>query len=218
MDKSTLTPQLKQQVTRIVDVVRARLNTAQPIGVVRIVGHTDASGKEQHNKDLGNRRMEAVRDELYVQLRDVLNRVLIEVEASPGMSKPIGDNRTTKGQAANRRVDVYVAPPIPPAPGWPKGKTYDWTVRDPDRGEIWDPFRFKRGMPDPLDGKTVRQFLMDKCQSRFGKEKCKTAVDGAISLGCKGLEALFTEVGGVLSEDQKETVKTRCKEGADKSL
>ena len=218
VDKSTLTPQLKQQVTHVADLVRARLNTAQPIGVVRVVGHTDSSGPELHNIGLGNRRTEAVRDELRVQLRDLLNRVLIEVEASPGMSKPIGDNRTAKGQAANRRVDVYVAPPIPPAPPWPKGKTYDWTVRDPDRGGIWDQWRFKRGMPDPLGGKTVRQFLMDVCQRTFSKGKCKTMVDGALSLGCKGLEALFTELGGVLSEEQKEEVKKRCKEGADKSL
>ena len=193
------------------------MNTANPIGVIRLVGHTDASGNEEINRKLGQQRAVVVQGELHAQLRDVLNRVLIEVEESPGKSKPIGDNRTAKGQAANRRVDVYVAPPIPPAPPWPKGKTYDWTVRDPDRGGIWDQFRFKRGMPDPLGGKTPRQFLMDVCEGRFSKDKCKTLVNGAISLGCKGLEALFTEIGGALSEDQKEAVKKRCKEGAHKS-
>jgi len=218
LNKFAVTPQLRQQVTRVADYVGSRLDTAQPIGVVRLMGHTDASGNDGINRKLGQQRAEAVRDELHAQLRDVLNRVLIEVEESPGRSKPIGDNRTAKGQAANRRVDVYVAPPIPPAPPWPKGKTYDWTVRDPDRGGIWDQFRFKRGMPDPLGGKTPRQFLMDVCEGKFSKGKCKTLVDGAISLGCKGLEALFTEIGGTLSEDQKEEVKRRCKEGADKSM
>jgi outer membrane protein OmpA-like peptidoglycan-associated protein len=218
VDKSALTPLLKQEVTRVADYVRSRLDTAQPIGVVRLVGHGDSSGTGPHNIGLGNRRAEAVQAELYARLRDVLNRVLIEVDDSPGKSKPIGDNRTAKGQAANRRVDVYIGPPIPRAPDWPKGKTYDWTVRDPDRGEIWDRFRFKRGMPDPLKGKTVRQFLMDVCEGRFGKSKCKTVVDKAVSAGCSGLEALFTEIGGTLSEDQKEALKKRCKEGADKSL
>jgi outer membrane protein OmpA-like peptidoglycan-associated protein len=218
LNKFAVTPQLRQQVTRVADYVRSRLDTAQPIGVVRLMGHTDASGNDGINRKLGQQRAEAVRDELYSQLRDVLNRVLIEVEESPGRSKPIGDNRTAKGQAANRRVDVYVAPPIPPAPPWPKGKTYDWTVRDPDRGGIWDQFRFKRGMPDPLGGKTPRQFLMDVCEGKFGKSRCKTVVDKAISAGCTGLEALFTEIGGTLSEDQKEALKKRCKEGADKSM
>jgi outer membrane protein OmpA-like peptidoglycan-associated protein len=217
VDKSTLTPQLKQQVTRVVDFVRARLNTAQPIGVVRVVGHTDSSGTERHNIGLGNRRTEAVRDELRVQLRDVLNRVLIEVEESPGESKPIGDNRTAKGQAANRRVDVYVAPPIPPAPPWPKGKTYDWTVRDPDRGGIWDQFRFKRGIPGPLGGKTLRQFLMDLCEGRFSRDTCKTMVDKALSAGCKGVEALLGHLGASMTQ-QKEEIQRQCSAAADKSM
>jgi outer membrane protein OmpA-like peptidoglycan-associated protein len=216
LNKFAVTPALREQVTRVADFVRGRLNTANPIRVVRIVGHTDASGNDGINRKLGQQRAEAVRDELYAQLRDVLNRVLIEVEESPGKGNPVGDNRTAKGQAANRRVDVYVAPPISRAPDWPKERTYDWTVRDPDHGGIWDQWRFKRGMPEPLGGKTVRQFLMDACEGKFGKTKCKTVVDGAVSLGCKGLEALFTEIGGTLSEDQKETLKKRCKEGADK--
>ena len=215
-NKFTVTRELREQVTRVADFVKARLNTANPIGVVRLVGHTDARGSEEINRKLGQQRADAVRDELRDQLRGVLHRVLIEVDESPGKSMPIGDNRTAKGQAANRRVDVIVAPPIPPAPPWPQGKKYDWTVRDPDRGGIWDQFRFKRGIPDPLGGKTVRQFLMDVCERKFSKGKCKTLVDGALSLGCKGVEALFTELGGVLSEDQKEEVKRRCKEGADK--
>jgi outer membrane protein OmpA-like peptidoglycan-associated protein len=218
VDKSTLTPQLKQQVTRVVDFVRARLNTAQPIGIVRVIGHTDWSGAEPHNVALGNRRSEAVRDELRVQLGDVLKRVLIEVEASPGRSKPIGDNRTAKGQAANRRVDVYVAPPIPPAPPWPKGKTYDWTVRDPDRGGIWDQFRFKRGMPKPLDGKTPRQFLMDLCDGKFSRDTCKTLVDKALSAGCKGVEALLGRLGATITDSQKEEIQRQCSAAADKSL
>jgi len=213
-----LTPQLKQEVARVADFVRARLETAQPIGVVRLVGHTDSSGTEQHNLGLGNRRAEAVQDELRVKLRDVLHRVLIEIEPSPGKSKPIGDNRTTKGQAANRRVDVYVAPPIPPAAPWPKGKIYDWTVRDPDRGGIWDQFRFKRGMPDPLGGKTVRQFLMDLCEGKFKRDTCKTMVDKAISAGCKGVGAFLGQIGATITDAQQEEIQRQCRAAADKSL
>jgi hypothetical protein len=218
VDKSVLPPQLAQQVRRIVDFVRSRLNTAHPIGVVRVVGHTDASGTELHNTGLGNRRGLAVRDELRVQLRDVLDRVLIEVEESPGKSKPIGDNRTAKGQAANRRVDVSVGPPIPPAPSWPKGRTYNWKVTDPDRGDIWDQHRFRRGMPSPLDGKTLRQFLMDLCERRFSRDTCTTLVDKAISAGCKGVEALLGRLGATMSSADKDEMQRQCKGAADRSL
>jgi outer membrane protein OmpA-like peptidoglycan-associated protein len=216
VDKSVLTPALKQQVTRVADYVRSRLNTAQPIGVIRVVGHTDARGEKRHNVDLGNRRMEAVKAELQVQLRDVLHRVLIESDDSPGKSQPIGDNSTATGQAANRRVDVYIAPPIPPAPPWPQGKKYDWTVRDPNPDK--DPFRIVRGIPPPLGGKTVRQFLTDLCRGRFTKDTCKTIVGKALDFGCKGAESLAVRLGATLTDADKEEMQRQCKAAADKAL
>ena len=214
VNKSGLTLELKQQVKQVVDFVRSRLNTAQAIGVIRVVGHTDATGTELHNRGLGNRRAEAVRDELRAQLRDVLSRVLIEVDESPGKSQPIGDNRTAKGQAANRRVDVYIAPPIPRADPWPKGKTIDWTVTDPnpEKGKYgdWD---------DPLivfGNRSVRQFLMDLCRRRFGKDRCKTLVDGAISGGCKAIEALLEQTGATVSAEQKKELERQCGALADR--
>ena len=108
VNKSVLTPQLKQQVTQVVDFVKVAIEYGRkPIGVIRIVGHTDGSGTEVHNIGLGNRRMEAVREELHAQLGDLIRRVLIDVEESPGKSKPIGDNRTAKGpggESTRRRV------------------------------------------------------------------------------------------------------------------
>lgn len=217
--KFTLTRQLKQQVTRVANVVRARLNTADPIGVVRLVGHTDSIGSGEFNITLGKQRAEAVRDELHDQLRDVLTRVLIYAdEKSPGKSEPVADNRTAAGRAANRRVDVYIEPPIPPAPPWPKARTYDWTVRDPDRGGIWDQFRFKRGIPGPLGGKTPRQFLMDLCEGRFSRDTCKTLVDKALSAGCKGVEALLGRLGASITEAQKQEIQRQCSAAGDKSL
>lgn len=214
VNKSALTPALKQQVKQVVDFVRSRLDTAQAIGVIRVVGHTDASGTELHNRGLGNRRTEAVRDELRAQLRDVLSRVLIEVDESPGKSQPIGDNRTAKGQAANRRVDVYVAPPIPRADPWPKGKTINWTVTDPnpEKGKYgpWD---------DPLTllgDRSGRQFLTDLCRRRFSRDTCGTLVDKAISGGCKAVEALLERAGATISAEQKQTLEQRCTAGADK--
>jgi hypothetical protein len=217
VDKATLTPRLKQMVKQLADAVRASWQTMRPIGVVRLVGHTDASGAEQHNVGLGNRRAEAVRQELYVQLRALLNKVAIDVGTSPGKSQPRADNRTAAGRAANRRVDVFIEGPIPPAG---TGTRHPWppTVPDPDRDGPWDPFRFKRGMPGPLGAKTPRQFLMDLCEGRFGTGTCKTLVDRALSLGCKGIEALFERLGGTITEAQKQEVRRQCGTRADKPL
>lgn len=214
---ATMTAALKQQVARVAAAVRARLNTANAIGVIRLVGHTDASGSNEVNVSFGKRRAEAVRDELRVQLQDVLHRVLIEAdEPSPGESQPVGNNSTAAGRALNRRVDVYVAPPIPPAQPWPQGKKIDWTVRDPNPNK--DPYRIVRGIPDPLGGRSVRQFLMDVCGEVMSKGKCETLVDGALALGCKGIEALLGQLGGRINTQQKEEVRKRCKESANKKL
>jgi hypothetical protein len=214
VDKSMLTPQLKQQVTQVVDFVRSRLNTAQAIGVIRIIGHTDASGSEQHNIGLGNRRMEAVRAELHAQLGDLIRRVLIDVEESPGRSKPIGDNRTPKGRAANRRVDVYVGPPIPKAEPWTT--PYDWTTPPPP-DPPQDPYCWDCDLTK-LGGKSVRQFLMDLCERKFSRGTCKTMVDKAISGGCKGVELLLERAGARISAEQKKELDRQCSAAADKSL
>ena len=213
--KSPLTPQLKQQVTQVVDFVRARLNTLQPIGVVRVVGHTDWTGSEKHNTGLGNRRAEAVKDELQLQLRDLLKRVLIEVEASPGKSDPIGDNRTAKGQAANRRVDVYVGPPFPKAEPWTK--PYDWTPPPPPPRDPKDPYCLDCDLT-PLGGKSVRQFLMDLCGRRWKRDRCKTIVDTLITGGCKGLEVILGQIGATIPDAQKKVLKEHCSAAANKKI
>jgi outer membrane protein OmpA-like peptidoglycan-associated protein len=216
VDQSALTPSLKQAVTHLADSVKASWKTMRPIGIVRLVGHTDASGTEQHNVGLGNRRAEAVRQELLSQLRGF--RVIVDVEPSPGKSKPTANNGTAAGRAANRRVEVFVEPPFvattrqPPTIPWPPKPS------DPDRDGPWDPFRFKRGMPGPLQGKTPRQFLMDVCERRFGTGTCKTIVDRALSLGCKGIEALFERLGGSITGAQKEELRRQCSASADKPL
>ena len=215
VDRAVLTPQLKHQVKQVVDFVKSHLYPPNPIGVIRIVGHTDETGSVPHNIDLGNRRMEAVRAELHAQLGDLIKVVLVESKESPGKSEPIGD-KTAKGRAANRRVDVYVGPPIPKAEPWPQGKKYDWTVRDPNPDD--DRFRIRRGIPKPLGGKSVRQFLMDLCGGRASRDTCKTIVGKVVDGGCKGVEALAERLGAKLSDADKEEIQRQCKAAADKPL
>lgn len=213
VEGSVLTPQLKQQVKQVVDFVKSNLYPPNPIGVIRIVGHTDGTGPEAFNIGLGNRRMEAVRKELHAQLGDLVRLVLVDTEESPGKSKPIGDNRTEKGRSANRRVDVYVGPPIPKAEPWTKPYRWTWTPPPPPP-------------PDwcldcdltPLGGKSVREFLMDLCGRRFKRDTCKKLVDTFISGGCSGIAAFLGQIGATISDEQKKVIEQHCSAAANKKI
>lgn len=68
---------------------------------IEIEGHTDSSGSEAYNKDLSQRRAEAVRDVL------VKDHGISESRVTPvgyGEERPIASNETAEGKAANRRV------------------------------------------------------------------------------------------------------------------
>ncbi|MES2627048.1 MAG: OmpA family protein [Pseudomonadota bacterium] len=71
---------------------------------LEIQGHTDATGPEQLNYQLGLQRAEAVRRYLYTQ--DVsLDRM---ATISYGEEEPLADNSTATGRASNRRVSIVV--------------------------------------------------------------------------------------------------------------
>ena len=74
------------------------------IASVRVEGHTDSRGSVAHNTSLSDRRAKAVR------------RWLIEKGIAParlsargyGPSRPVADNATAEGRAANRRVEFHL--------------------------------------------------------------------------------------------------------------
>ena len=133
-NRASLTPRLRQLVEYLCRHVKLSWQTLQPIAYVRLIGHTDNTGPEKYNRDLGNRRAQAVKEALEGLLKDDIlkRRIAILVESSPGASAPSADNRTALGRALNRRVEVFVTPPEPPPE--PK-KPIDWTVRDPGPGK-----------------------------------------------------------------------------------
>ncbi len=71
---------------------------------LEIQGHTDASGAEKWNMELGGRRAESVRR--YLNRRGVPLYAISVI--SYGESKPVADNSSRDGRSQNRRVVVRV--------------------------------------------------------------------------------------------------------------
>ncbi len=70
-----------------------------------IQGHTDNTGTDEINFQLGDKRAEAVRRYLALKHQFPLPRV---VTISYGATMPLEPNKTSKGRAANRRVVIVV--------------------------------------------------------------------------------------------------------------
>jgi len=217
--QSTIKPEMRPVLAGFVNHVKESWQSAgQAIGVVRLKGHTDSTGDEAFNRGLGDRRAEAVKQEIVALIGPLINRVLVEIEASPGKTQPKADNSTPRGRARNRRVEIFIERPIPPAPPWPgpppRGPI---TIPDIDKGEPWDLYWFKRkGFPDgPLGGKSVQEVLMKLCAPVFGR-RCKDVVDKAIEKGCEEIAGLLEKWGA--PSDKKEEVMRRCREAASKRV
>ena len=69
---------------------------------ILVVGHTDATGTEQHNRELSFRRAMSVAAFLQPH-------VSTKIESrGMGATQPVADNRTTAGKQRNRRVEIFV--------------------------------------------------------------------------------------------------------------
>lgn len=77
-----------------------------PNSTVQIIGHTDNTGSAAYNRDLSERRAEAVAGILadygvsYNRLRPI----------GRGETQPIATNLSAEGRALNRRVDILIRP------------------------------------------------------------------------------------------------------------
>lgn len=72
---------------------------------IEIQGHTDATGSDEYNLDLGRQRAEAVQRYLNLRHAVALHRMSV---VSYGESAPVADNGTREGRSANRRVVLVV--------------------------------------------------------------------------------------------------------------
>lgn len=87
------------------DEFAARVKAVEGQYFVEIQGHTDDTGSEAHNEDLGQRRAESVRRYLSREHKLPLNRMST---ISYGDTLPVESNKTRAGRESNRRVVLVV--------------------------------------------------------------------------------------------------------------
>ena len=88
----------------IIDAVRAILKEHLEIKHLRIQGHTDNAGSAAYNKALSTRRAASVKAAL---IKAGIDAHSLSSEGF-GLEKPLADNATEEGRAANRRVEFLV--------------------------------------------------------------------------------------------------------------
>jgi len=99
-NSAVLTDKAKQLIDRFIGTLDEKQDA-----IMLIKGHTDSTGPQDINYELGKRRADAVSRYLIVQKKiDPLRVVTI----SYGETSPVAPNDTRDGRAKNRRVEILV--------------------------------------------------------------------------------------------------------------
>ena len=94
------------------DAVAADLQS-HPNYMALVSGYTDATGDEEYNFTLAQRRAAAVQRYLAAQLGPEFVRLAV---IGFGESMPVAGNETSEGRAQNRRTEVVLVQPAPATP------------------------------------------------------------------------------------------------------
>ena len=97
--------ELDKNAKTALDEFAGRVKILQEQYFIEIQGHTDDTGSEAHNEELGQRRAESVRRYLSREHKLPLNRMST---ISYGDTLPVESNKTKAGRTANRRVVLVV--------------------------------------------------------------------------------------------------------------
>jgi outer membrane protein OmpA-like peptidoglycan-associated protein len=100
--KSVILPQNYALLSKVQQTIR----TLGEVDVV-IEGHTDSTGSTQLNEHLSEQRADAVRQ--YLVANETLPYDKI-IAVGYGSIRPIASNKTAKGRAMNRRIDLIITP------------------------------------------------------------------------------------------------------------
>jgi outer membrane protein OmpA-like peptidoglycan-associated protein len=96
---------LPAQVRKEIDTFLSDPKLSAERAVLLVAGHTDSTGPDDYNYELGKRRADAVARYLITEKKIDPLRV---VPVSYGETAPAADNATREGRAKNRRVEILV--------------------------------------------------------------------------------------------------------------
>jgi outer membrane protein OmpA-like peptidoglycan-associated protein len=99
-DKATIKPASNSLLDEIVDVIKKN----PQIKKIEVQGHASSDGEPKHNRTLSGQRAQAVM--AYLSSHGIATGEL--VSKGFGADKPIGDNATSEGREANRRVEFLI--------------------------------------------------------------------------------------------------------------
>jgi outer membrane protein OmpA-like peptidoglycan-associated protein len=123
-NQARLMPFHTPMIDRLASHVVASWRTPQPVRTIRLVGHTDPTGREAYNLALGLRRAQAIRSELMAAIERLspgLTQQMNIIPQSLGETRPVRTDQTAEGRARNRRVVVFLSSvgtaPTPPGSG-----------------------------------------------------------------------------------------------------
>jgi outer membrane protein OmpA-like peptidoglycan-associated protein len=97
--------QLPPDATKILDDLASKVKGLDKTVYIEIEGHTDSIGSEVYNRQLGEKRADAVRNYLNENGGIPLHAMNV---ISYGEDNPVGDNKSKAGRAQNRRVVIKV--------------------------------------------------------------------------------------------------------------
>ena len=101
VDTADLSPEGQSAIDEFADQLKSQNKNVY----VEIQGHTDSTGSEKYNEELGLLRAEAVRRYLNQKHGFPLHRINV---ISYGESAGVADNNTREGRSQNRRVALVV--------------------------------------------------------------------------------------------------------------
>jgi OOP family OmpA-OmpF porin len=99
---------LNKKSTSLLDKVDQVLGTVG-VSQVTVEGHTDSVGDEQVNQEISQKRAEAVQNFMASSGKLVPDKVKA---VGRGEEAPISDNKTPRGRAENRRIDLVIEPGV----------------------------------------------------------------------------------------------------------
>jgi outer membrane protein OmpA-like peptidoglycan-associated protein len=100
---------LNRKSSDLLQKVDKALNSIGGVNAITVEGHTDNVGAEDKNKEISQKRAEAVEDYLVTkgqQSKDKIKAV------GMGEETPVADNKTPYGRAQNRRIDLVIEPAV----------------------------------------------------------------------------------------------------------